>query len=125
MKITLIRHRHSALRAYHYTVLRENDPWCAYRTLEGVRRFLRDYGLKPVLESRNEELAVFELKGKPFVEHMIWNKEELLRMSGRESYRLSNGEYTLWKIAVGLNGRSLFYLNPNVKDRPTIKYFHE
>ena len=121
IRLTIVENYSSG---YKYLVTKDSSSWTAFRTYKGVRRFLNDYGLIPKLEERNGTWATFKLEGN-FIEHMIWDKEVLLKLYGEESFRLSNGDYTLWKIVTGREGKSLFYLNPNVKDRPVTEYFQE
>ena len=116
---------------YLYLITKGSTSWCAFNTKQGLRTFLHDYGLtvhyngRRGRDSRWGRIASFTLVGN-FEVNMMMNKWQWDAI--REdwvSWRLSNGQRTLWKIQCHENGRSLFYLNPNVKDRPVFPYFHD
>lgn len=112
---------------YQYIITQDCSAWTAFHTLEGVKRFLRDYGLTPKLISKSEgkwhsKYHHFELRGK-FQEQCLFNKEMFDSIQGaEESFRLSNGSYTKFKIIRTWRCTTLMYLNPNVKDREEIDY---
>lgn len=118
--ITALKRPETQNHGYKYLVTLGAYSHTAFRTKKGLKRWLKDFGFKIKYHYRNDHAAFYKVEGK--AEHiMCWRDEWDQINEDESSYRLSNGDYTLNKIVRG-DVTKLYYLNPNVKDRPIQDY---
>ena len=108
---------------YRYLVSSNGIAHIAFRTKEGLERWLSDTGLK---EGKKGWGHIRNLRGSYTKVSMAGNYK-LLDKFGRKnilkpSVILDNGEYTRAYIKEGKRGNTIYYLNPNY-ERRTFPYF--
>lgn len=107
---------------YRYLVTKSNTPWTAFRTKDGLKRYMNNRGL--TLGKRSKWGRHWMPLVGTFYEDMTMDTEAFNRLRSmpdvRESYQLSNGDYTTALI----NGNVITYLNPNCK-RDILPYRHD
>lgn len=115
--LTLTKVERESRNGYFYLVHNKATSWTAFRTKAGVKRFLKDYGLTPRLIRRDGKHATFRLTGN-YLESSTMDKGMFDSLKADwESWRLSNGDYTKFKILKTFAGHVILSLNPNVRDR--------
>ena len=105
---------------YRYLITRRAFSFQAYRTKEGLRRFLADTGLK-IGTPRRHLSGTRDLIGT-FSETCYLHDADEFRLleqnpKHRKSVIMSNSDYTTAIIEERESGNIIHYLNPNVRDR--------
>ena len=112
---------------YRYIVTNGATSWCAFRTLKGLKEFLKCSNLTPRLQDKSgrgdDTHANFKLTGYYFEqigERDVDHFNKIRCDAERISY--SNGSPVTWKyVHIDGGGCIAYHLNPNVKNRPTFE----
>ena len=98
------------------------EQYGCFRTLAGLKKFLRNTGLKISHNKLGCWGNTHEIIGDVNIVALMSLKEyKELKEDRKEFAWLSNGSYT----GAFLRDNTVYYCNPNVKDRPQYPYIHE
>jgi len=112
----------------------------AWKTNKGFRRFLEEYNLKLKKSYRISKgnITIWEIEGDTILESILSDsgQDSFFRMSFDHSdiyskvkkrwdfIETSNGNLTLFRAKIVKEKTFIYYLNPNVKNRPIFTYKH-
>lgn len=119
------RTREQVFGGYRYIIQNNWGSHKAFHTKAGLRRYLREHGLK--IGNKLFSSSARRLVGK-YTEVMMMDEQKFadMRQSGKywESRQLSNGSYTRSLIEKTEDSVNVYYLNPNCK-REILPYTHD